>query len=118
MPPLRTPIIPAVGSPENESVSDCVDVHSLVLIAGIRSIQTIMLSIFRNSLISDFHVSSESIPPKLLFAEPREARWWSSNFLSIYSILCVCVPGYMYVYHMHTGSHGCQEASDPLEQEL
>lgn len=117
MPPLHTPIIPAVGSPENESISDCVDVHSLVLIAGTRSIQTIMLSIFRNSLICDFHMSSESIPPKLLPADPREARWWSSNFLIIYSILCVCT-WYMYVHHMHTGSHGCQEASDPLEQEL
>lgn len=114
MPSLRTPIISAVGSPENESITHCVDVYSLVLIASTISIQTIMLSIFRNSLISDFHMSSESIPPKLLLADPTEARWWSSNFLSIYSILCV----YMYVHHMHTGSHGCQEASDSLEQEL
>lgn len=90
VPPLRTPIIPAEGSPENESITDCVDVYSLVLIASTRSIQTIMLSIFRNSLISDFHMSSESIPPKLLLADPTEARWWSSNFVSIYSILCVC----------------------------
>jgi len=84
-----------VRSSETEWISDCVGVHSLVLVPSTGSIQTIRFSIFRNSLMSDFHMSFEFISLKLFLVALSEPR--CGDTFSIYFIVCVCMPEYMYV---------------------